>query len=84
MSADEPSNAVLLEKINNLGKLLVIIDQKVDGKASGWVETVTKGAIGITLTAVMMAILALVIITGTGALAYIAFTEYVSGNINIT
>lgn len=82
--SDEPTNAVLLEKINNLGKLLIAIDKKVDGKANGWVESVTKGAIGITLTAVLMAVLALVIITGTGTLAYIAFTEYASHNSNIT
>lgn len=46
----QPSNQVLLEKINNLHELVKSMNEKVDTKANKWVE---KGAITI-LTAMIL------------------------------
>lgn len=56
--------------VKNMEESLLRLEKVVDGKANGWVEWVTKGAVGLTLSAVLMALLGLVIWGGAGLIAY--------------
>lgn len=54
---------------------LIRLEKLIDGKASGWVEWVTKGAVGLTLSAVLLALLGLVVWGGAGLIAYSIATK---------
>ena len=71
----EPSNAVLLEKIETLHTLLKIVDAKVDGKASGWVETFAKTMIGTITMGFLGALVAMIMGGGTAVAITVATTR---------
>lgn len=61
--------------VKNMEESLGRLEKVIDSKANGWVELVTKGAVGLTLTAVMLALLGLVVWGGAGLIAYNMITK---------